>query len=375
MGRNQRWAASSTSVAVCVSSLVLLSAGSAAAQGTIQVPRDFATIQQAVDAAAPGARIMVARGRHCGATITKRLVVAGQNGAVIAGCPGGPALGGLLRIGFLLDGAAGSSPASGTQITGFTFDGAGVSDANLQPLAFGVFARFAHDVQIERNTFDGTVQAITNTAGDRWQIRMNSISGLTLFTCGEGGFCGGGDGIVVQLARGALAVPGGAGNLVNRAEDNLVFQNDVSGVIPDEHHLFSMVGILVLAADRTDVRNNQMAIPANPAGTAEGQGIVVTNVCCGDPVGFVPGARDTSLRLNDGRQSQKAVVVEGTGGENTQGLVLFNNRGLVEVEGETVTALRLGRTLLGGSGFAIDTSSVARAFAAAVSGRTPAIFQ
>jgi hypothetical protein len=42
------------------------------------------------------------------------------------------------------------------------------------------------------------------------------------------------------------------------------------------------------------------------------------------------------IALNDGRGSQVAVEIDGTGGENTQGLVLFGNLGPVIVEGNVV---------------------------------------
>jgi hypothetical protein len=90
------------------------------------------------------------------------------------------------------------NPASGTHIRGFVFDGQGVSNANLAPLSFGVFARFANDVRVERNRFVGTVQAITNTGGDRWRITHNRIEQLTLFDCTVR--CSGGDGIIIALA-------------------------------------------------------------------------------------------------------------------------------------------------------------------------------
>ena len=161
-------------------------AGVAGATTVRRVPERYATIQEAVDAASPGDEISVAPGRYCGAVIDRTVTLDGHGEATIVGCSTGPELFGGLRAGFVLPGAAGDSQASGTRIQGFHFDGRGVNAGNLEPLAFGVFARFANDVQVTGNRFFGTVQAITNTAGDRWVVAHNDIHGLTLFDCTAG---------------------------------------------------------------------------------------------------------------------------------------------------------------------------------------------
>jgi len=88
-----------------------------------------------------------------------------------------------LRVGFYLPGTQGTNPGERSSIRGFVFDGRDVANTNLEPLAFGVFARFASDVTVAQNRFDGTVQAITNTGGDRWRIQNNVVSHLTLLDC------------------------------------------------------------------------------------------------------------------------------------------------------------------------------------------------
>jgi hypothetical protein len=98
-----------------------------------------------------------------------------------------------------------------------------------------------------------------------------------------------------------------------------------------------MAGVFVLAADDTLVARNRVSIPDNPNADATGDGILVSNVCCGEP-DVVPGARNTGIIFNDGRDSQFGVVVEGTGGANTGGLVLRGNSGPVLVEGNLVTS-------------------------------------
>jgi hypothetical protein len=304
----------------------------------LTVPSAYPTIQAAVDAAAAGDTIRVSRGRHCGATITKPLRLIGRGGATIIGCANGPALPGGLRVGFFLPGAQGQNAASGTTVRGFRFDGEGISNTDLEPLALGIFARFAHDLRVTRNRFVGTVQAITNTAGDRWIIDRNRVSGLSLFDCTVR--CSGGDGIVIGHARGSIAAPGGDGAPDNRAEDNLIRANSIAGRVPDSFSVFSMAGILVLSADRTTLLSNRLSLPDNQNADAVGQGIVISSTCCGETSARLPGSRGTVVAFNDGRRSEKAIVVEGSGGTNTEGLFLFRNRGLVEIEGVQTALLR-----------------------------------
>jgi len=301
-----------------------------AAAAVLGVPEQHPTIQAAVNAARAGDEIRVRPGTYCGATIDKPVQLLGLGHPTIVGCDDGPSLPNGLRLGFFLPGNAGTSAASATQIVGFTFDGRGVSNTNLAPLAFGVLARFAHDVRVVHNRFLGNVQAVTNTGGDRWVVWNNRIQDLTLLDCT--GFCTGGDGIVVQIARGALAAPGGAAAASNRPEGNLVIGNHISGSIPDGFDVFGMVGILVFAADRTAVLHNRVSIPDNPSAAAPGQGILITNVCCGDFTPLLPGARNTLVAFNDASGSEVGIVVEGTGGQNTGGLVLLHNRGSQVIE-------------------------------------------
>jgi hypothetical protein len=109
----------------------------------------------------------------------------------------------------------------------------------------------------------------------------------------------------------------------------------VSGAIPDGFDVFSLVGVFVLDADGTFVSRNSLSIPDNPNADAIGQGVLVSNVCCGEPA-LEPGARNTVVTFNDGRDSQIGVEIDGTGGENTLGLRLFGNLGTELVEGNVV---------------------------------------
>ena len=306
-----------------------------AAAAVRRVPEIYRSIQAAVDAARPGDAIEVGPGVYCGATIDKPLSLIGRGQPAVIGCADGPSLFGGVRIGFYLPGADGASPASGTRIDGFLFDGRGVSETNLDPLGLGVFARFARDIRVEHNVFLGTVQAITDTAGDGWLIAGNRIAALAVFDC-TGSLCAGGDGIVVQVAPDDIAVPGGAGVPANRPKGNVILDNQVEASIPDGFDTFSFAGIFLLAGDDTLIARNEVAIPQNPAAGAEGDGILIANVCCGEPA-LTPGARRTVVIGNDGRRSQFAIAVEGDDGANTAGLVLRGNLGTVDIEGTVTT--------------------------------------
>ena len=112
-----------------------------------------------------------------------------------------------------------------------------------------------------------------------------------MFDC-TGALCGGGDGIVIQIARDPAAVPGGPEAAGNRAKDNVVIGNVIEGDIPDGFEAFDMAGVFVFAADRTVVARNRLSLPDNPNADAEGIGVLVDNSCCGLPA-IVPGARNT----------------------------------------------------------------------------------
>lgn len=322
--------------------VVMLLAGTAQA-AVLGVPGDHATIQAAADAAADGDELRIGPGRHCGAVIRKRLVLsaAGAGRAVIVGCAGGPRVHGELRVGFLLDGADGHSPASGTTISGLSFDGAGVSGNDLRPLAFAVLGRFADDVVVSGNSIDGTVQAITNTGGDRWTVTQNHIMDLTVFDCAR--LCGGGSAIVMQRARADLALPGGSLNAGNRPEGNTIADNRITGGAPESFDAFMLAGVLVVAADATVVFGNRVALrtPGGPAGEVAAAAVLVDSRTAADDDGqAVPGARGTSVERNDGGDSQHAVVVGGArgSGANTDRLLLDGNVGALVVEGTLLSS-------------------------------------
>jgi hypothetical protein len=298
---------------------------SAASAATLRVPQDYASIQDAVNAAQPGDRVRVGPGRWCGATISKPVRLDGCGLAVIAGCAA-PTLDALpLRVGFFL-----SAGASGTQVRGFVFDGFGVSNSNTAPLAFGVFSRGADDVAVEANVVFGTVQAVTNTGGSGWNVDRNAVFALTAFTCD--GFCGGGSAIVFQQRN--VAAP--------RAIGNGAAHDFIAGAIPDGLDEFAMAGVVLYGQDGATVAHNLLAIPHNPKAQGDGEGIEVSDRCCGDPTPFDTSI-DYILFRNDGRASQIAVRVtlDASGGTgNSQGAFIAKNRGVLDIDGQITVGLR-----------------------------------
>lgn len=292
----------------------------------LRVPQRYATIQAAVDAADDGDQIVVSRGRFCGATITRRLVLKGKHGATIVGCEA--PVTGAFRIGFFLP----DGRASGTSIRGFRFDGRGVSNANLAPLGAGILARSADDVTVLGNHFDGTFQAITNTDGSGWTVLFNRVERLTALTC-DGG-CAGGDAIVFQQRL----------VLDRRPRGNVAAFNRVQGDIPDGLNEFSMVGVLVLGQARALVAANLFAIPRNPGAEAQGVGVLVTDHCCAAVE--VSTSVNTDVLFNDGRRSELVLRVDpdvNGGPGNLEGARIFGNRGEVELPPGATPARNVAR--------------------------------
>ena len=282
----------------------------------IRVPHDFATLQEAVDAASDGDRIEVGPGRFCGATITRRVDLRGRPGATIVGCPA-PAVG-AYRVGFFLPDRSGS----GTSIRGFRFDGGGVSNANLDPLGAAILARSADRVSVVDNHFHGTFQAITNTDGSGWTVLFNVVEHLTALTC-DGG-CAGGDGIVFQQRL----------VLDRRPEGNVAAFNRVQGEIPDGLNEFPVTGVFVLGQERARVVGNSFDIPHNPAAEAQGLGVEVSDHCCGSVV--VSTSVKTQVLFNDGRRAERVLRVDADaqgGNGNLEGARIFGNRGKIELPG------------------------------------------
>ena len=207
-----------------------------------------------------------------------------------------------------------------------------LGSSNFDPLSFAVFARDADDVIIEHNHVVGTVQSFTNTGGSGWTVNYNAIEELTVFTCDGEVTCGGGDGIVFQERD--LNDP--------RRTDNTAMFNDISGAVPPNLQLFSMVGIIVLGGeDGTVIQKNRIAIAGHPDAAGEGQGIRVSDVCCGLPDEFLTAINSVIVK-NDGRDSELSVVIDldsGGGTGNSEGTILRGNFGINEINGNAANVM------------------------------------
>ncbi len=150
-----------------------------------KVPGDFATLQEAIDSAQDGDRILVGPGQFAGAEVTKAVEIKGVGGAVITSGPKPwptvPGRSGYMA-GFLFPG---NGAGSGARIVGLRFES----------LEFPVFSRLANQVTIEQCTFIDAIQAISNWRGSDWVIVRNEISGLRTAN-------GGGIGVLIGDYRG-----------------------------------------------------------------------------------------------------------------------------------------------------------------------------
>lgn len=168
----------------------------AAKTPTWTVPGDFATIQAAIDNAAVqnGDQIVVGPGTFDGALVTKGVHIVGRGQTLING---GPVHGSGL-------------------IQGFRFL-TGSDGASLSHLVFNVDLAIMNGeavdgVTVDHNTFNNTIQAISNWRGNNWLIDHNDIVDLRTR-------CGGGIGILIGDYAGGTV------------EDNVVSHNRIMGTI------------------------------------------------------------------------------------------------------------------------------------------------
>ena len=124
-------------VFVVLAALVGLFGPTAVQAAEWRVPGDFATIPEAITAAAPGDTIFVGAGFHHGAIVDKAVEIRGEGGAVINDGP---------------------SPLSNTALkTGFFFpagnlgNGATITHLRFEGVQFPVFSRGANDVTVSHN--------------------------------------------------------------------------------------------------------------------------------------------------------------------------------------------------------------------------------
>ena len=154
-------------VAVFALALAFGTLATAQAGTVLLVPEDYATIQAAVDAAAPGDKIMVGPGDYAGATITTRVELKGSD-------EGTRIVSGVHFQGtYPFDTSFFIEPtAEGTIISHFV-----LVNGNY-PHVFGVFARGTDHITLSHLTILNPWQGITNNGGKYWTITHNKIEGF-----------------------------------------------------------------------------------------------------------------------------------------------------------------------------------------------------
>jgi hypothetical protein len=173
---------------VCISNTVLADVW--------RVPKDFATIQEAIDSSdvMDGDTIRVGPGNHAGAYVTKSVEIKGKGGATINSGPMHPA---GLSMGFRL-----LSGSDGATISHLIF----VVDLAIMN------GEAVNDVTVTQCTFLNTIQAVSQWRGSGWEISHNEIFNLRTRN-------GGGIGILVADFSGGIV------------ENNVVSHNKISGTV------------------------------------------------------------------------------------------------------------------------------------------------
>lgn len=138
----------------------------------IRVPKDYPTIQEAINAASDGDTIRVGAGEWFGGIVNKSVRIIGMRGAVIVdGEPYAPA--NPAHWGFFI-----TPEGSGSTISRFTFRCEYIGDTGNYLFA-AIFARKTDNVIVTRNKiYVGNIpaaQLITNWDGNNWLIKHNVI--------------------------------------------------------------------------------------------------------------------------------------------------------------------------------------------------------
>lgn len=276
------------------------------------VPGDFTTIQEAVDAASDGDKIIVGAGEWFGAVVTKGVEIKGEKGAVIVD---GPLYGGPLKFGFKLYERVDSMvlAGSGATISHLSFD-----------VDFPVFAFKADDVTVEYCTLIDPLQGISNWSGSGWVISHNTIIDLRTRN-------GGGTGILIADYTGGIV------------ENNLVSHNKISGtlhVLANDGGGYNGGGIVIYAdfrwgaAGAEEISNNRIirnkvALVSDTPAVVDVVAFELTDTR--DDINAVPYpvVLDNAIGFNDFRGTTLQIVLTPTDLENYNHISrnLGDNRG------------------------------------------------
>jgi hypothetical protein len=244
-------------------------------QTVIHVPDDYPTIQDAVDAASDGNKIIVSSGEWYGAIVTKAVEIKGEGGATIVD---GPAHGSGMHIGFKLGYGLGGS---GAEISHFTFECV-LPWENPTGLTLAIMSNNANDVTVHHCKFYNALQGITNWNGNGWYIHHNKFYGLTSRNGGAIGiFCGSYTGVTV--------------------DNNVIINNKISGtlqVYPNDGGGYDGTGICLYADFRW-----------GSAGASEITGNLILHNDI-DMISDTPGVVDfNAIELTDSRNDLNQIII------------------------------------------------------------------
>jgi hypothetical protein len=251
----------------------------------LRVPDDYATIQEAVDAAGDGDVIKVDAGQFAGAIINKPVTIKGSgNDTIIDPGVAYHPVAVWYKTAFRLD-----AGADGTEISHMMIPNK-LSDLYL----FGVFSRYVDDVSIHHLTITSTIQGITNWNGSGWTIMHNKLFGVS-------DYGGGGIGILI-----------GTNDPDTPANGSLVSHNKVEGIV--DANLYSGPGVLLTSGHGTaniyggDVTGNKVVRNRCLMTGLNGVGIETNDTDL--RFGLPPRVRDNKIGFNDNRGSTYEMYFE-----------------------------------------------------------------
>ncbi len=291
---------------------------------TIRVPQQAASIAIAIGMANPGDTILVDKGNWCGAEIPLMVDLEGRPGATIIGCSSSPTEFGM-RVGFLIDGSGGR-----TIIHNFTFNGNGISDSNLNPLAYGIVGgKGANNVVVEENNFQGGFGGVIDP-GAGWIISQNKFTNFTR-SCVER-VTGFGVALLAAGLEGKTALQDAPLQPVN---NSAVVNNDIhtnhfpncglSSLSWIEELSVPFAGVVVGGHRGVVIADNKITIDTSKT-ALEGAGIVAA--------GEIGGMQNFALSIfdNDTRDNTYALIVTL---DSLPMSTIYNNKGVNWIDGVT----------------------------------------
>lgn len=199
--------------------------------GICNVPKDYATIQEAVNDSDCDI-VIVGKGEWFGANVDRLVEIKGVGGAIIND---GPLHWSGNNFGFALYYGGGT----GSRITGFEFS----SDVE-----FPVFAYLTDDVTVDHNIMNNSLQGVTVWKGSGWNVHHNEFIDLRTD-------CGGGIGIIFADFTGGFV------------RNNIASHNKISGILrvdPEDCGGYDGSGIVLYAdyrwgsAGAEEISNNRV---------------------------------------------------------------------------------------------------------------------